>query len=143
MKIHHTALVTRDIEAALAFYRDGLGMQVILDIEPRGDFTTLFNANSDRLHSIFLADASDADGGILELVELDGIDDPPPAPPEQPRVGFFLISFYVDFDAVTKRLEDLGYPLHRQIEIAGRHGQARMGTVRDPDGVLVELIGLG
>jgi catechol 2,3-dioxygenase-like lactoylglutathione lyase family enzyme len=141
MKLHHTALVTHDIEAATRFYRDGLGMEITLDITPEAEFTALFNAHTDRLHSVFLSDPADATAGILELVEFDQINTPPEEPPERPQVGFFLISFYVDLDEVAARMAALGFPLLTQIEIPAPKGRtARMATLRDPDGVLVELI---
>ncbi|MGE0880949.1 MAG: VOC family protein [Acidimicrobiia bacterium] len=141
MKVHHTAVITRDIEAATRFYRDGLGMQITLDIRPEGNFTTLFGAPEDRLHSIFLADPADPSAGTLELVEFDGVDQPPPPAGEGLRTGFFLVSFYVDYDVVVPRLAALGHPVEREISVPGRRGaQVRMGVLHDPDGVLVELI---
>lgn len=144
MKLHHTAIVTHDLDAALRFYRDGLGMAVTLDIRPEADFTTLLGAPTDRLHSVFLADPADQSAGIVELVEFEGVDDPPGTPPEELGVGFLLISFYVSLDEVVPRLAALGHAVEREIEIAShRGGTARMATLRDPDGVLVELIDVG
>jgi catechol 2,3-dioxygenase-like lactoylglutathione lyase family enzyme len=40
-------------------------------------------------------------------------------------------------------LESVGAVLQAQIEVEGLSGPVRMATVRDPDGVLVELIDLG
>lgn len=141
VKLHHTAVVTRDIEAALRFYRDGIGLEVTLDITPEAPFTTLFGAPTDRLHSLFLGDPADQSAGIVELVEFEGVDGPAAEAPTRPQVGFFLLSFYVDLDEVAPRLAELGHPLLAEIEIDARGGRkARMATVLDPDGVLVELI---
>lgn len=140
-KLHHTAIVTRDIEAAIRFYRDGLGMRVTMDLTPEADFITLFNAHTNLLRSIFLSDPDDSSAGIVELVEFAGIDRPPPPPADRPQVGFFLISFYVPHDVVRPRLEALGHPFLSEIETdLGDGRSAKMATVRDPDGVLVELI---
>jgi len=140
-KLHHTALVTQDIEAATRFYRDGLGMQVTMDITPELDFISLFNAHTNRLRSIFLSDPDDSSAGFVELVEFDRIDGPPPPPADQPEVGFFLISFYLPHGEVRPRLEALGHPFQSEIEADLGDGRSvKMATVRDPDGVLVELI---
>src|SRR5262245_55116842 len=140
-KLHHTALVTHDLEGALRFYRDGLGMEVTLDITPAGDFTTLFNAPEDRLHSVFLCDPADQSAGIVELVEFNGVGGAPPPATDTPQVGFFLLSFYVDLDVVAPRLESLGFPVLRTIAIDGQRGaKVRMAVTRDPHALMVELI---
>ena len=65
-----------------------------------------------------------------------------PAP--EPAEGFFLLSFYVgDVGEVLERLAALGLGGDvRRIELPAPDGAGvGMATVRDPDGVLVELIG--
>ncbi len=58
------------------------------------------------------------------------------------RPGFFLLSCYVDVDAVLARLRALGLGGEpRRIVVPVPDGEAQMATVVDPDGVLVELIG--
>jgi catechol 2,3-dioxygenase-like lactoylglutathione lyase family enzyme len=145
--VHHSAISTRDIDAGIRFYRDGLGLQVLMDHEFDGDWSTLFDAPSDRLRSVFLGDPDSPDAGIVELVAFtgDGTGDgaavaPAPAPPP----GFFLLSFFVDVDETLARLAAVGLdrPV-RRIRVPGPGGDVEMATVRDPDGVLVELIGIG
>ena len=65
-------------------------------------------------------------------------------PAAEPTEGFFLLSFYVgDVDEVLERLATLGLGGDvRRIELPATDGAGvGMATVRDPDGVLVELIG--
>jgi glyoxylase I family protein len=141
--LHHAALCTRDVERALSFYRDGLGLEPIMDQEFGGDWPTLFDARGDRLRSVFLGDPARADAGIVELVAFpDGIDDAPAAG-AGPREGFFLLSFFVDdVEETIQRLQGLGFAdAPRRIEVPGPSAPVQMATVRDPDGVLVELIG--
>lgn len=138
---HHSAVIARDVEASLRFYRDGLGLEVLMDHEFDGDWRTLFDAPSDRLRSVFLGDPAFPDAGIVELVTFGG-DAGDAQPPGPPRSGFFLLSFYVDVDATMARLATLGYgEPARRIRIPGPGGDVDMVTVRDPDGVLVELVG--
>jgi glyoxylase I family protein len=157
-------LCTRDVDRALAFYRDGLGLDVLMDQEFEGDWATLFDAGGDRLRSVFLGDPQQANAGVVELVEFVGDDGTVlseplggpgrrgrPAPNDATETslatstnggGFFLLSFFVDdIEAVIARLEGLGLGGDvRRIQVPGPTAPVAMATVRDPDGVLVELI---
>lgn len=128
----------------MRFYRDGLGLEVMMDQEFDGDWVTLFGARSSRLRSVFLGDAANHDAGIVELVAFDGGMASAIAPPAEPAEGFFLLSFYVgDVGEVLERLAMLGFGGDvRRIELPAPDGATvGMATVRDPDGVLIELIG--
>src|SRR5206468_7825286 len=109
--VHHSAIYTRDVDASLRFYRDGLGLQVLMDHEFDGDWRTLFDAPGNRLRSVFLGDPDTPDAGIVELVSFsedvtgDGGAAPSPAPPEP---GSFLLSFFVDVADTLTRLAALG-----------------------------------
>ena len=143
-RVHHSAIQARDLDTSVRFYRDGLGLEVLMDHEFDGDWRTLFGVHADRLHSVFLGDPAMPDAGIVELVTFAddahggvGTDASDP-----PRFGFFLLSFFVDVDATLGRLADLGFDAPaRRIRVPGPGGDVEMATVRDPDGVLVELIG--
>ena len=135
-----------------------------MDMHFDGDWRTLFGAPANRLRSIFLGDPARPDAGIVELVQFGsettaprsegsgawsrpvyadlGPRDVAPASPAA-RPGFFLLSCYVDVDTVLDRLRALdlgGEP--RRIVVPGPGGDVQMATVVDPDGVLVELIGV-
>ena len=144
--VHHSAVYTRDVDTSLRFYRDGLGLHVLMDHEFDGDWRTLFDAPGNRLRSVFLGDPDTPDAGIVELVAFaedvtgDAGSGPSPAPPEP---GFFLLSFFVDVPDTLARLDTLGLDAGaRRIRAPGPGGDVEMATVRDPDGVLVELVGL-
>jgi catechol 2,3-dioxygenase-like lactoylglutathione lyase family enzyme len=140
--VHHTAIVTTDVERALCFWRDGLGLTVLFDHAFTGDWPTLFDARTETLHSIFLGDPSAPDTGIVELVVFDN-----PAPEREsiagPAAGFFLVSLNRDVDPTLRRLADLGFADDvRQIVVPAPHGkQVEMAVITAPDGVRVELIG--
>jgi catechol 2,3-dioxygenase-like lactoylglutathione lyase family enzyme len=143
-RVHHTAIVVDDVAASLHFWRDCIGFETLMDQEFDGAWTTLFGAPADRLHSVFLGDPARADTGIVELVQFLGGAQPGGGPATPPRNGFFLVSCYVDVDAVLARLQaaDLG-GTPRRITVPGAGGaEVQMATVVDPDGVLVELIGI-
>jgi catechol 2,3-dioxygenase-like lactoylglutathione lyase family enzyme len=141
--VHHSAIHARDVDASLRFYRDGLGLQVLMDHEFDGDWGTLFGAPANRLRSVFLGDPSAPDAGIVELVAFDGKTARSDASArEASQAGFFLLSIFVDVDETLMRLTKLGFdaPASR-IRVPGPEGEVEMATVRDPDGVLVELVG--
>ena len=135
-RVHHTAICTTDLDASLAFWRDGLGLEQQMDLPFRGDWSTLFGASGDELRAVFLGDPSERDSGIVELVMIpSGMQ--PPRDTRAPAQGFLLISLFCDLEGSLARLAELGLAEDlRRIEV---HGVA-MATVRDPNGVLVELV---
>ena len=141
-KIHHTAIISRDVDASLRFWRDGLGFGVLMDFPFDGDWPALFGAESTTLRSVFLGDPADADAGVIELVVFgdepaaSGDNDEVATAP--PASGFFLVSLHADIDAVLPRLAQLGVVGEpRVVEVAAG---VRLAVVTDPDGVKVELM---
>jgi glyoxylase I family protein len=142
MRVHHTAIIAADIERSLRFYRDGIGLVVLSDIPVlESDWPTVMNVRSTRARSINLGDPSDPSAGVLELLDFEGGSDPAPAF-DAPVCGMFLVSFLgIDVDAVLERLDALGYAPVGRIEGTIPTATFDLATVRDPDGVLVELVG--
>lgn len=140
--IHHTAIVTADIDASMRFWCQGLGLTELFDHTFTGDWATLFGATTDQLRSIFLGDVNTPDTGIVELVQLDGAR---PAPPQQdaPAFGFFLVSLQRDVDATLAALAALGFDEGvRRIDMPAPGGKkVAMAVLTAPDGFRVELIG--
>lgn len=140
--IHHTAIVTSDVEQSMRFWRDGLGFSELFDHTFKGDWPILFEAATDRLRSIFLGDPDTPETGILELVIFDEAKPASPTP-VGPRFGFFLLSLQRDVERTLARLADLGFHEGvRRISMSAPDGKAvAMAVVTAPDGVCVELIG--
>jgi catechol 2,3-dioxygenase-like lactoylglutathione lyase family enzyme len=140
--IHHTAIVTTDVERAMAFWQDGLGLAVLFDHVFSGDWRSLFDAKTDKLRSIFLGDPEAADTGIVELVVFD---DPAPVrePVAGPAPGFFLVSLNRDVEPALRQLAELGFTdgVRRIVVPAPQGKQVEMAVIAAPDGVRVELIG--
>ncbi len=139
--IHHSAIVTSDIDAALRFWRDGLGLTELFDHTFTGDWRTLFGADTDALRSIFLGDPLTPETGIVELVVLAG--STAGTVTDVPTFGFFLLSLQRDVDATLVRLDDLGFNDGvRRIEMPAPGGKTvAMAVITAPDGVRVELVG--
>jgi catechol 2,3-dioxygenase-like lactoylglutathione lyase family enzyme len=140
--IHHTAIVTADVDASMRFWRDGLGLTELFDYTFTGDWPTLFGAATDQLRSIFLGDPETPDTGIVELVMLDAVQAAPP-PTDVPGFGFFLLSLQREVDATLATLAGLGFDEGvRRIEMPAPGGKkVAMAVLNAPDGVRVELIG--
>jgi glyoxylase I family protein len=136
MHLHHASLFVNDADRSLAFYRDGLGLAVLFDHEFDGPWPTLFGVRSERLRAVSLGDPSRPHLGQLELVMLA---DPLPAgaSPAPPIAGGLLLSFFVDLDVVLPALGAAGGTDVRRATLANG---IPVATLRDPDGVLIELL---
>lgn len=141
MNVHHTAICTRDMEASLRFWRDGLGFDQLMDERFGGDWPALFGSRQSSLHSIFLGHPDHPDCGLVELVDFEGEVDAGPGQSSAPAVGFFLISVYTEVPGALGRLEKLGLG-GTPSKIVHPPG-ITMAVVHDPNGVRVELIDLG
>ena len=73
VRVHHSALHVADLDASLRFYRDGIGLEVLMDQVFEGDWPTLFGVPTTTLRSIFLGDRAHPDGGVVELVSFAGV----------------------------------------------------------------------
>ncbi len=125
MKYLHTMVRVADLEAALVFYRDGLGLQEVRRIDnPAGRFTLVFLAAP--------GDATRAASEASPLVELTHNWDP-----EAYGGGrnFGHLAYEVDdIYAACARLSASGVTINRP----PRDG--RMAFVRSPDGISIELL---
>jgi catechol 2,3-dioxygenase-like lactoylglutathione lyase family enzyme len=138
-RIHHTAISVSDLEQSLRFYQQGLGLEKLMEGDFAGPWKQLFEGPGDSLNMTFLGDPGSTWSGILELISFN---DGEPGAGERPgpSTGFFLISFYLDVDACLERLHALGFKETQRVLHDGGGGEVLMASVRDPDGVLVELI---
>jgi glyoxylase I family protein len=124
------------MDASLAFYRDGLGLSELVDREFDGPWPELFGVDSSRLRAIILVDPDRPQIGQVELLTMtDPVPDGPS--PTPPATGTILLSFQVELAAVLPALETAGASDVRRSTL--RNGVAVV-TMRDPDGILVELI---
>ena len=138
MRLHHAAICTADVDASLVFWRDGLGLEILMDHPFEGDWPTLFGSRSSTLRSVFLGQPGADDAGVVELVDF-GEGTAAPDVAGAPTGGFFLLSFNVDLTATLAHLAALGTGgPPREITVHG----VRMAVVHSPDGVRVELIDL-
>jgi lactoylglutathione lyase len=128
MRYLHTMVRVADLEAALDFYRDGLGLKEVRRAEnPQGRYTLVFLAASE--------DMERARADKAPMVELTWNWDP-----EAYTGGrnFGHLAYLVDdIYAACERLQARGVTINRP----PRDG--RMAFVRSPDGISIELLQKG
>lgn len=143
LRIDHANLVVADLPAAVGFYRDRLGFQIVLEGELAGDWiATVVGAPAARMDCVIL----EAPGGGARL-ELLAYREPPPVALPGHGVGWALglrhLAFMVDdLDATVGRLRAAGVallsePVTVPFPVAGR--RKRLVYLHDPEGVLLEL----
>jgi glyoxylase I family protein len=142
LKAHHTGVLTANVEASLRFYHDGLGLDLLSDVsDVTGDWPSVFGLGSRRARTISLGDALDRSAGVIELIVFEDFDPAPPSPVADAR-GLLLVSFMdMDVDAALDRLGRLGFRPVGRIEARTATAKVDVATIRDPNGVLVELVG--
>jgi catechol 2,3-dioxygenase-like lactoylglutathione lyase family enzyme len=140
--LHHTSRTVADMDRSLAFYRDLLGMQVILDTEMRGDMLSREVALPDA----HLRLAELASGSTQPFLELLQYFSPSGAQyPEDARcsdVGAHHVAVLVDdirdaFDHLTK--SGVRFTCEPQRVDVGFFAGHWTAYCYDPDGLVVEL----
>jgi catechol 2,3-dioxygenase-like lactoylglutathione lyase family enzyme len=133
----HLVVGVTDMDRALAFYRDVLGMDVVFETLISGEpFDTVLHAKRKQEGRVV--------GGLLgglmiELLSL-GAKPATDTPARRGITGIQNVSLsVVDLDDTHRRIRDAGYPPEQYpFEIGG----VRMFFVKDPDGTPVEFIEL-
>ena len=133
----HLVVGVTDMDRALAFYRDVLGMEVIFETLISGEpFDAVLHAKRKQAGRVV--------GGLLGglMVELLSLGAKPTAdkPARRGITGIQNVSLSVtDLNDTHRRISDAGYPADQEpFEIGG----VRMFFVKDPDGTPVEFIEL-
>jgi catechol 2,3-dioxygenase-like lactoylglutathione lyase family enzyme len=142
-RIDHVGITVADVDRALGFYRDVLGLRVIADTtvaEP--EVAELLGLDSVQLR---IADLDSGDGRIVELIQY--------LEPKGRRIAYESsdsatahVAFTIDdLDALRERLTGAGATIvsRRPITISepgGAFDGAICLYVRDPDGVILELV---
>jgi catechol 2,3-dioxygenase len=122
VRVGHVHLRVADIDRALTFYRDALGLGVTADARAIG------------LEAVFLAAGDYHHHVALNACETAGGSPPPPG-----HTGLYHVAFFYpdrrELGRAVQRLVDRGYP----IDHASDHGATVSVYLTDPDGNGVEL----
>jgi len=124
-RLLHTMIRVNDFDASLRFYRDGLGMKVLMK----------FEVESRRVSAMFIGFGDFYTGGVIELTRQWDV-----TQPYTHGTHYGHVSVGVpDVEAMVAKLESMG------VEIETRPTKLKPGAplvafVKDPDGCSVELI---
>lgn len=137
--VNHTGLTVRSLERALAFYRDALGLEVVMQQEKQGGYLAAITGYP-GVH-IRMAHLATPDGGRLELFEY--LEPSGRTAPLEPcDVGITHVCLVVaDVHDAYRRLVEAGAePFSEPVPIdTGANAGAWGLYVRDPDGIVLEL----
>lgn len=139
ISINHTGLTVSDLDRALSFYRDALGLEVVMQQEKQGGYLAAITGYPGA--HVRMAHLATPDGGRLELFEYlqpEGSG----RPLEPSTIGITHICLVVaDIHEAHQRLLEAGAePFSEPIEIdTGANTGAYGLYVRDPDGIVLEL----
>lgn len=136
--IRHLGIVVSDLEKALHFYRDLLGLKEVKRMDESGDYMKkLVNLEKVSITTVKLA----ADDG--NLVELIFFRYPSPRINKVRQfneVGASHVSFTVDdLEKEHRRLSMQGVEFNASPQISP-DGYAKVSFCKDPDGTLIELV---
>lgn len=130
-RLHHTAYVTKDMEATRHFYEDILGLPLVATWCESDE---LFGKMRTYCHCFF----GIGDGGALAFFQFADKEDEALFVPEIPATPFVHLALNVDAEfqaAVEQRIKEHGLEATYVLE----HGYCRSVYVVDPNGMTVEF----
>ena len=130
-RLHHTAYVSKDLEATRRFYEEIIGLPLLATWCEKD---MLFGAERTYAHCFFGL----GDGGALAFFQFADPGDQAQFGPQMPFSPFHHIALNVDKetqDGIEKRLKDAGLEATYTLE----HGYCRSVYVVDPNGMTVEF----
>jgi lactoylglutathione lyase len=136
----HGGITVSDMDRALVFYRDGLGLEIEFDRILDGPYLpVVLGLDFQHIRGVYLRIPG---GGFVELLEYVGIERFPAASRPCDYGAGHLCLYVDDVEAVHARLVGLGFSARSRevVDImAGPNTGARSCYMADPDGYAVEL----
>ena len=132
-RLHHTAYVTKDLEATRHFYEDVIGLPLVAAWSETDE---LFGAMRTYCHCFFGL----ADGGALAFFQFANPEDQALFGPPIPSSPFNHIALNVDAETqegIESRLKAAGYTAPESYVL--EHGYCRSVYATDPNGMIVEF----
>ena len=132
-RLHHTAYVTRDLEATRCFYEEVIGLPLVATWCEADE---LFGAERVYCHLFFGL----GDGGALAFFKFAKQEDQDLFGPAMPATPFHHIALNVDQEtqrAIEQRLAAAGYKEPQTFVL--EHGYCRSVYVTDPNGLILEF----
>lgn len=132
-RLHHTAYVSKNLEATRQFYEDVIGLPLLATWCESDE---LFGAERTYCHCFFGL----GDGGALAFFQFARPEDQALFGPKMPETPFHHIALKVDEEAqkgIEQRLRAAGFQEPRMYVL--EHGYCRSVYAVDPDGMIVEF----
>jgi len=132
-RLHHTAYVSRDLEATRKFYEEVIGLPLLATWCEKD---MLFGAERTYCHLFFGL----GDGGALAFFQFAEASDQEQFGPKMPFTPFHHIALRVDQEVqagIEQRLKEAGYKEPQSFVL--EHGYCRSVYVTDPNGMIVEF----
>lgn len=132
-RLHHTAYVTKDLEATRAFYEDVIGLPLVATYCEKDE---LFGKERTYCHCFFAL----ADGSALAFFQFADPEDQAEFGPDIPESPFIHVALHVDRDgqaALEKRIRDAGFTEPDTYVL--EHGYCRSVYIKDPNGMILEF----
>ena len=132
-RLHHTAYVTRDLDATRKFYEELIGLPLVATWCEKDD---LFGAERVYCHLFFAL----GDGGALAFFKFANPGDEELFGPKMPDSPFHHVALNVDQETqqgIEARLVAAGYKEPRMYVL--EHGYCRSVYVTDPNGLILEF----
>jgi lactoylglutathione lyase len=140
VSLHHTGLTVSDLDRSLAFYRDAVGLEVVMQQEKEGGYLAEITGYPDA--HVRMAHLAAPDGQRLELFEY--VTPRGRERPGEPKdVGITHVCLVVaDVHEAYARLVAAGAePFSEPVLVdTGANAGAWGLYVRDPDGIVLELL---
>lgn len=133
-RLHHTAYVTRDMEATRKFYEEVVGLPLISTFCEQD---VLFGKERTYIHCFF----GMPDGSALAFFQFADPGDQAEFGPGMPESPFHHVALLVDSDtqkSLEIRIEAAGYAAPDTYVL--EHGYCRSVYVKDPNGMIVEFV---
>ena len=135
--MRHTGIAVTNMDQALKFYRDLLGLKVVLDCEQENAFLDELLA-LDKV-KMRVAMLETPDGNRIELFQFYSHPDAPPEKISITRIGCTHVCFAVDdVDKEYQKLRQAGMQSNCPPTVSP-DGYAKVTYAHDPDGTTVEL----
>jgi catechol 2,3-dioxygenase-like lactoylglutathione lyase family enzyme len=132
--------IVSDLDKAIAFYRDGLGLDVQgtpSNAEQNAPLRNMFGLPDAQLRWTVARPASMRTG--VEIVEIKKVDSKPPNRRVQDPGAFTLIVLVRDVDAAFAKVKQVAAPIVTTGGMPIAVGRAKAFVTRDPDGHFVEV----
>ena len=136
----HGGITVKDMEASLKFYRDGLQLEVEFDVINSADYLrTVVAMPFSEIRIVYLRIPN---SGFVELLEYRGVERHSASARPADFGGGHLCLYVDDIEAISARMQKLGYSSRsdKPIDIvAGPNIGAKVIYMIDPDGYFIEL----